>query len=115
MIALLITLPPELRRSVTPDRGKEFASHPRVSAALDGLPFYFPNPHAPWKRGTNENTNGLIREYCPKSVDMNSFDASYFDDFISRILIPFAGRDFPHIVKVKPHQLFNHRSGHRVE
>lgn len=85
MIALLITLPPELRRSVTPDRGKEFASHPRVSAALDGLPFYFPNPHAPWERGTNENTNGLIREYWPKSVDMNSFDTSYFDDFILKL------------------------------
>ena len=85
MIALLITLPPELRRSVTPDRGKEFASHPRVSAALDGLPFYFPNPLAPWELGTNENTNGLIREHCPKSVDMNSFGTSYFDDFISKL------------------------------
>lgn len=85
MIALLITLPPELRRSVTPDRGKEFASHPRVSAALDGLPFYFPNPLAPWELGTNENTNGLIREHCPKSVDMNSFDASaLFKKFCKR-------------------------------
>lgn len=85
MIALLISLPPELRRSVTPDRGKEFVAHPRISAALNDLPFYFPKPHAPWERGTNENTNGLIREYCPKSVDMNSFDASYFDDFIARL------------------------------
>lgn len=85
MIALLISLPPALRRSVTPDRGKEFVTHPRISAALNDLPFYFPKPHAPWERGTNENTNGLIREYCPKSVDMNSFDASYFDDFIARL------------------------------
>mgnify|MGYP004685531109 FL=1 len=85
MIALLISLPPELRRSVTPDRGKEFVTHPRISTALNDLPFYFPRPHAPWERGTNENTNGLIREYCPKSVDMNSFDASYFDDFIAKL------------------------------
>ena len=85
MIALLITLPPELHRSVTPDRGKEFANHQRISAALGDLPFYFPRPHAPWERGTNENTNGLIREYCPKSVDMDSFSASYFDDFITRM------------------------------
>ncbi len=85
MIALLISLPPALRRSVTPDRGKEFVTHPRISTALNDLPFYFPKPHAPWERGTNENTNGLIREYCPKSVDMNSFDASYFDDFIARL------------------------------
>lgn len=85
MIALLITLPPELRRSVTPDRGKEFANHPQISAALDNMPFYFPKPHAPWERGTNENTNGLIREYCPKSVDMDSFDALFFDEFIAKM------------------------------
>ena len=75
----------ELRRSVTPDRGKEFANHSQVSDTLDDLQFYFPKPHAPWERGTNENTNGLIREYCPKSVDMDSFDASYFDDFIVKM------------------------------
>ena len=85
IIALLITLPPELRRSVTPDRGKEFSNHPQISAALDDMPFYFPKPHAPWERGTNENTNGLIREYCPKSVDMNSFNTSYFDEFINKM------------------------------
>lgn len=85
LIALLITLPPELRRSVTPDRGKEFANHSQVSDTLDDLQFYFPKPHAPWERGTNENTNGLIREYCPKSVDMDSFDTSYFDDFIVKM------------------------------
>lgn len=85
IIALLITLPPKLRRSITPDRGKEFNNHPQISAALDDMPFYFPKPHAPWERGTNENTNGLIREYCPKSVDMNSFDASYFDEFIDKM------------------------------
>ena len=85
MIAMLITLPPELRRTVTPDRGKEFSNHPNISAALDDLPFYFPKPHAPWERGTNENTNGLIREYCPKSVDMDAFPDAHFVDFINKL------------------------------
>ena len=57
--------------SVTPDRGKEFAKHKEVTEALDGLPFYFPQPHQPWMRGTNENTNGLLREYFPKGKDIS--------------------------------------------
>lgn len=64
IIQLPGALPPELVRSITPDRGKEFARHKEISEALGGIPFYFPPPHAPWARGTNENTNGLIREYC---------------------------------------------------
>ena len=57
--------------SVTPDRGKEFAKHPEVTEALDDLPFFFPQPHQPWMRGTNENTNGLLREYFPKGKDIS--------------------------------------------
>ena len=51
--------------TITPDRGKEFALHSQVTEALD-VPFYFPKPHQPWQRGTNENNNGLLREYYPK-------------------------------------------------
>lgn len=51
--------------TITPDRGKEFALHSKVTEAL-GVPFYFPKPHQPWQRGTNENSNGLLREYYPK-------------------------------------------------
>ena len=47
--------------SVTPDRGKEFARHSDVTEYLGGLPFYFPQPHQPWQRGSNENTNGLLQ------------------------------------------------------
>lgn len=70
MIELLSALPKDKCRTVTPDRGKEFSNHGSVSQALNGLPFYFPDPHAPWQRGTNENTNGLLREYLPKSFDI---------------------------------------------
>ena len=85
MIAMLITLPAEKRRSITPDRGKEFSNHANVTAALNGLSFYFPRSHAPWERGTSENTNGLTREYCPKSVDMNNFPDSHFVEFIDKL------------------------------
>lgn len=57
-----------LVHTITPDRGAEFSHHPEVTAALKAA-FYFPLPHHPWDRGTNENTNGLLREYFPKSTD----------------------------------------------
>lgn len=55
--------------SITPDRGKEFSNHAELTRDL-GVEFYFPLPHHPWDRGTNENTNGLLREYFPKGKDM---------------------------------------------
>lgn len=72
MIAMLTNLPREHVKSVTPDMGIEFARHAEITKALDGVPFYFPDPHSPWQRGTNENTNGLLREYFPKSFDFSS-------------------------------------------
>lgn len=59
--------------SITPDRGKEFARHAEVTNALNNVPFYFPQPHQPWQRGTNENTNGLLREYFPKGIDISKY------------------------------------------
>ena len=55
--------------SVTLDRGKEFADHAQVTADID-VQFYFARPHHPWQRGTNENTNGLLREYFPKGESL---------------------------------------------
>ena len=55
-------------QSITPDRGREFQLHGKVTVAL-GVEFYFPPPPQPWQRGTNENTNGLLREYFPKGYD----------------------------------------------
>lgn len=56
-------------KTITPDRGMEFARHAEVTSALQ-VPFYFPPPHQPWQKGINENTNGLSREYFPKGQDL---------------------------------------------
>jgi IS30 family transposase len=61
-------LPPSLRRSVTFDNGKEFAEHQKLTRGL-GLEVYFTDTYASWQRGTNENTNGLLRQYFPKGTD----------------------------------------------
>ena len=84
MVALLSALPKKKRRTITPDRGKEFANHTRVTELLN-LPFYFPDPHAPWQRGTNENTNGLLREYLPKSFDIALSSEENIADFIQKL------------------------------
>lgn len=68
--ALIKSLQGQLLCSITPDRGREFQLHKQVTEKL-GVEFYFPPPHQPWQRGTNENTNGLLREYFPKGYDFN--------------------------------------------
>lgn len=65
----IAALPDQLRRSLTWDNGKEMALHHRISIEAD-MPIYFADPHSPWQRGSNENTNGLLRQYFPKGTSL---------------------------------------------
>jgi IS30 family transposase len=77
-------LPKQLRRSLTWDRGTEMAHHKEFSLATD-VKVYFCDPHSPWQRGSNENTNGLLRQYFPKKTDLSGYSQAQLDRVALRL------------------------------
>jgi IS30 family transposase len=84
MITAIQTLPTELRRSMTWDRGNEMARHTDITIATD-MAIYFCDPHSPWQRGSNENTNGLLRQYFPKSTNLHQHNAEHLATVAARL------------------------------
>ena len=84
MVAKMATLPEQLRLSLTWDQGSEMANHAAIAEAT-GLSIYFCDPHSPWQRGTNENTNGLLRQYLPKGKDLSFYGPGLLDQIAAQL------------------------------
>ena len=84
LVTKMLTLDEHLRRSLTWDQGLEMASHGAITDAT-GLSIYFCDPHSPWQRGSNENTNGLLRQYLPKGSDLSFYGPGMLDNIAAEL------------------------------
>ena len=107
LIGAFSQLPPSLRRTLTWDQGNETFHHKRLESRT-GLKVFFADPHSPWQRGTNENANGLLRQYFPKSTDLNGWSQHHLDGVAAEL------NDRPRecLKDLTPHQAMR-RLGHR--
>ena len=90
LAASMTTLPEQLRQSLTWDRGKELSQHAAFTVETD-IPVYFADPKSPWQRGTNENTNGLLRQYFPKGTDLSRWSAEEIEAVATLLAFPLVG------------------------
>ena len=84
MSAAIGRLPEQLWRSLAWDQGSEMALHTKITEKT-GLPIYFCDPHSPWQRGSNENTNGLLRQYFPKGTDLSFYGPGMLDQVAAEL------------------------------
>ncbi|MBS0950567.1 IS30 family transposase, partial [Weissella minor] len=97
---ILDSVNPNDIKTITPDRGKEFSLHAAITNKYS-VEFYFADAYSPWQRGTNENSNGLLREYVPKGQEI----ANYTDEYLQRCVFQINNR---------PRKLFNWKSAQDV-
>jgi IS30 family transposase len=103
IVAALGSLPDTAMRTLTWDQGTELTQHREIASA-SGISIFFCEPHSPWQRGTNENTNGLIRQYFPKSTDLNKHSAAR----IAQVAAELNDRPRKTLGMRTPHEIFNH-------
>jgi transposase, IS30 family len=84
LVTKMLTLDEQLRRSLTWDQGREMTNHREITQAI-GLDIYFCDPHSPWQRGTNENTNGLLRQHLPKGSDLSFYGPGMLDNIAAEL------------------------------